>query len=44
MNQSTWKSIHAFSALAKQKALWHEPSLLKNAILPAPIANALSTT
>ena len=43
MNQSTRKNIHAFSALTKQKALWHEPSLRKNAILPAPIANEYRT-
>ena len=43
MNQSTRKNIHAFSALTKQKALWHEPSLQKKAILPAPIANEYRT-
>ena len=43
MNHSTQKNIHTFSALAKQKALWHEPSLSEKSPLPAPIANEYRT-
>ena len=43
MNHSVQHHIHTFAALAKQKALWHEPSLREKSPLPAPIANEYRT-